>query len=652
MENEEKDGISRRDFLMSVGIAGGAAVAGPGALLGSSPAMEGPQDETAVEVEKSGLLAAMRPRQNAFRNLMDLSGFWQFQLDPKGEGEQANWKDGLPAPRVIPVPASWNDLFDDAANYLGFAWYAHETWVPKSWEGLQIFLRVYSANYAAKVWLNGALLGEHLGGHLPFAFEVSSHVRLGAPNRIVIRVENLQKPDRVPPGNPPGHRGFFNGVPDTTYDFFPYAGLHRQVALYSCPKTHVEDITVTTEIEGQDGIVKVSAQASDGWNGKGRAVIETGASGGAVAADLNFANGEAHAELRLPSARFWSPDHPNLYPLTVELLDSGKPVDSYQLEIGVRTFTISGEQLMLNGQPIKLRGFGKHEDFPLHGKGLDRAQLVRDYELLKWVGANSYRTSHYPYSEEAMELADRYGIMIIDEIPAVGLNFSESEESVQAWTRMASSQLRSLISRDKNHPSVIMWSVANEPGAGRPLSGQGAAQSAVAAGDRYFNQLVALAHKLDPTRPVTFAAVQGGPAEWLSHVDVAAINRYYGWYVMGGQLDVAIKALAKELDALHASYPKPMIFTEFGAEALPGSHSTPPEMWTEEYQAEMISRYLDVAAERSYMAGTLMWCFADFKTSQSIIRTNSMNNKGVFTRDRRPKRAAHMLHERWRGKAT
>ncbi|HET7099878.1 MAG TPA: glycoside hydrolase family 2 TIM barrel-domain containing protein, partial [Terriglobia bacterium] len=498
---------------------------------------------------------------------------------------------------------------------------------------------------------NGALLGEHLGGHLPFAFEVSSHARPGAPNCIVIRVENLQKPDRVPPGNPPGHRGFFNGFPDTTYDFFPYAGIHRQVAFYTCPQTHIEDITVTTEIDGRDGIVKVAAQASHGWNGTGRAVVKTGAGNATVDGELRFVDGQARAELRLRSARFWSPELPDLYPLTVELLEGGKPVDSYGLEIGVRTFTVSGEQLLLNGKPIQLRGFGKHEDFPLHGKGLDRAQLVRDYELLKWVGANSYRTSHYPYSEEAMELADRYGILIIDEIPAVGLNFSESEQYVQAWSRMAGSQLRSLIARDKNHPSVVMWSVANEPGVGRPLSGEKPAQSAVTAGDRYFKQQVALAHKLDATRPVTFAAVQGGPAEWLSHVDVVALNRYYGWYVLGGRLDAAIKALEKELDALHASFPKPMIFTEFGAEALPGTHSTPPEMWTEEYQTEMVSRYLDVAAERSYMAGTLMWCFADFKTSQSIIRTNSMNNKGVFTRDRQPKQAAHMLRKRWRRKA-
>lgn len=651
MENFENDGISRRDFLVSVGLAGAASAASPGSLIGSNLAANKSGGEPESSDPPTGVPASMRPQRNKFRNLMDLSGLWQFQLDPKDEGEQAGWKNGLPSPRLIPVPASWNDLFNDAANYLGYGWYAHAAWIPQAWHGQRIFLRVYSANYAAKVWLNGELLGEHLGGHLPFAFEITERARFGAANRMVIRVENLQKPDRVPPGPEPGRADFLGGYPSTTYDFFPYAGIHRQVALYACPQTHLADITVTTEIDGQDGIVKVAAKASDGWSGKGRAAVETGPNGAAVAVDLDFSQGEAMASLRLPSARFWSPADPHRYPLTVELLESDRPFDSYQLEIGVRTFTISGDHLLLNGQPVILRGFGKHEDFPLHGKGLDLAQLVRDYELLKWVGANAYRTSHYPYSEEAMELADRYGVMIIDEIPAVGLNFSENEATTQAWLRTASGQLRDLIARDKNHPSVIMWSVANEPGVGRPLSGVRAAPSGVDAGIHYLSEMVALAHKLDPTRPVTFASVQGGPPEWLGHVDVIALNRYYGWYVEGGRLDEAIVSLSKELDTIHASYAKPMIFTEFGAEALPGSHNTPAEMWTEEYQAEMLSRYLEVAAKRSYMAGTLLWCFADFKTSQSIIRTNCMNNKGVFTRDRRPKRAAHMLRARWRGQA-
>ncbi|MDE3179560.1 MAG: beta-glucuronidase [Acidobacteriota bacterium] len=647
MSNDEFDGISRRDFL--AGLAGGAAAAGTG--FGAVPGAGEPRAPAQDRQKGSFAPAAMRPQQNQYRNLMDLSGFWRFQLDPKGEGESSNWQDGLPSPRVIPVPASWNDLFNDAADYLAFGWYETETWIPESWKGQKIFLRVYGANYAAKVWLNGSLLGEHDGGHLPFAFDITAGARFDSTNRIVIRVENLQKPDRVPPGVPAGSRSFLSSYPATTYDFFPYAGIHRQVALYTSPATHLEDVTVTTEIEGEDGIVTIAAQASDGWKGKGTAVINLApGSAGAVTADLEFAGGNALAKLRLQHARFWTPTDPHLYPLTLTLIASGAPIDSYSLNIGVRTVAVSGDSLLLNGKPIVLRGFGKHEDFPLHGKGLDRAQLTRDYELLKWIGANAYRTSHYPYSEEAMELADRYGIMIIDEIPAVGLNFSESSEHVDAWLKMAQSQLRDLVARDKNHPSVIMWSLANEPGVGSPLSAGRANPEAVAAGANYFRQMSGLAHTLDATRPVTFASVQGGPTDWLALVDVAAINRYYGWYFEGGQLDVALASLAKELDRLHATFSKPFILTEFGADAIPGSHSTPPRMWTEDYQADLIGRYLDVAAERPFMAGALVWCFADFKTSQSIIRAEGMNLKGVFTRERQPKSAARLLRSRWAGK--
>jgi beta-glucuronidase len=652
MGTEEADGISRREFLKGVGMASGAAAAGAGALSGASageawPAFKPPADEV-----KPRLSAAMRPQQNEFRNVMDLSGLWQFQLDPKGEGEQAGWNHALPLPRPIPVPASWNDLFDDAANYLGYGWYEQECWIPKTWSGQKIFLRVYSANYAARVWLNGEHVGDHEGGHLPFAFEITGKARFDQPNLITIRVENLQKPDRVPPGPAPGHGGgFINSYPATTYDFFPYAGIHRQVALYTCPSTHLEDVTVTTAIDGQDGMVKLRARASGGWSGKGKAELAPGYGGaaGTLAVDMDFTAGEASAGLRVPSARFWTPDHPHLYPLTISLLDSSGAIDRYTLEVGVRTVEVRGDRLLLNNQPIVLRGFGKHEDFPLHGKGLDLAQLVRDYQLLKWVGANAYRTSHYPYSEEAMELADRIGILIIDEIPAVGLNFAESEETIHAWSAMAQSQLRDLIARDKNHPSVIMWSVANEPGLGSPLSSAPHKPQAVAAGSSYFHTMVGLAHQLDSTRPVTFAGVQGGPNDWLGLVDVTSINRYYGWYTEGAQLEAATESLAKDLDALHATLAKPMILTEFGAEGLPGWHSQPPEMWTEDYQAELIGRYLEVARERPFMAGTLVWCFADFKTSQSIIRAESLNSKGVFTRDRRPKRAAHLLRSRWHG---
>jgi beta-glucuronidase len=141
--------------------------------------------------------------------------------------------------------------------------------------------------------------------------------------------------------------------------------------------------------------------------------------------------------------------------------------------------------------------------------------------------------------------------------------------------------------------------------------------------------------------------VQGGPTDWHGIFDVLCINRYYGWYVFGGRLEEGAAELARELDALHKMFGKPIVLAEFGTDTLPGSHSTPPEMWTEEYQVEYLRRYLDVADLRPFVAGMQVWNFADFKTGQGTSRAGGINHKGVFTRDRRPKMAAHFLRERW-----
>jgi beta-glucuronidase len=335
-----------------------------------------------------------------------------------------------------------------------------------------------------------------------------------------------------------------------------------------------------------------------------------------------------------------------LYSLAVTLENAQRTIDSYSLDVGLRTIETRGDRLLLNGRPLTLTGFGKHEDFPINGRGLNVPLLVRDYELLRWVGANSYRTSHYPYSEEAMMLADRLGVLVIDEIPAVSLNFADPPEIVARRLEQCTRQLDELIARDKNHPSVILWSVANEPMAGSPMAGA-APPAAVEAGTRFFQSLYDQARARDASRPVTLVGVQGGPVEWLALFDVTSVNRYYGWYVLGGRLDQATKALEQELDALHERLGKPIVITEFGTDTVAGVHSQPAEMWSEEYQVEFLRRYLDVAASRPFVAGLHVWNFADFKTGQGIIRTAGMNQKGVFTRDRRPKMAAHFLRSRW-----
>ncbi len=260
--------------------------------------------------------------------------------------------------------------------------------------------------------------------------------------------------------------------------------------------------------------------------------------------------------------------------------------------------------------------------------------MVKDYALLSWIGANSFRTSHYPYSEPMLDLADRLGFLVIDETPAVGLFFRQ--DGLEKRSRLCRQYIQEMIARDKNHPSVIMWSLANEPHSTSPDA------------RTFFEPLFAQARTLDPTRPVTLASFVGAAEAAFEFCDVVCLNRYLGWYSNSGNLDEAIPLLSAELDALHEKFPKPILLTEFGADALPGHHAQPPEMFSEEYQADLIVRYIELLRQKPYVVGEHVWNLCDFKTAQGITRAGALNHKGVFTRDRRPKLAAHRLRELWK----
>lgn len=588
------------------------------------------------------------PIQNSVRNKLDISGIWDFKTDPDGIGEAEGWANGLNGSRPIAVPGSWNEQYVDLFDYLDLAWYVKETFIPQGWRGERVFLRVGSANYLGTVYVNGVKIGLHEGGHLPFAFEITDQIKWGEPNVIAISVENVLKPERVPSGNMPTRTAFdaLSSTPRTTFDFYPFAGIHRPVVLYTVPQTYIEDITVVTEIAGADGAAKVKVKLNGAVSGSGTVKLQ----GGQVAAqaDLTFNQGIAEAELTVPNARFWSDKDPYLYDLTVAAQG-----DTYTLKIGIRTIAVDGGQILLNGAPVKLNGFGRHEDFPASGKGLNIPLIVKDYQLMRWVGANAYRTSHYPYSEEEMQMADREGFLIIDEIPAVSLQMSDIERFPERL-RMCLRQIDEMIARDKNHPAVVMWCVANEP---MPASiGVGSAgggsydpeyEEANLPGKQFLDTELDHARKLDPTRPVTVVTVGGGPQNWMENCDVICMNRYHGWYSLGGQLDKARQALEEELDQVWNRFHKPIIMTEFGADTIPGYHGLPDVMWTEEYQAAYIRFHLEVAAERDFVAGMQVWNFADFAAVQGLMRVGGLNHKGVFTRIRTPKMAAHVLREFW-----
>lgn len=588
------------------------------------------------------------PQQNDCRNLFDLSGFWDFRLDPEDLGAKSGWMLGLPHSRQIAVPASWNEQFQDTYDYLGAAWYVRSFYAPGGWRGQRIAVRVGSANYAAQLWLNGQSVGEHEGGHLPFAFDVTDLLRWDAPNVLAIRVDAELTATRVPPGNVTGGMGaLISNYPPASFDFFPFAGLQRPVTLTATPATHITDVAVTTAIDGADGVVTVTVTQNRN-GGRGHLALTDGDAAIAAAA-VSFTGATATSVLRVPQAKLWGPGHPHLYTLTVTLEDDGAVVDRYSLEVGIRTIAVQGNQLLLNGEPIFLTGYGRHEDFPVHGRGLNLPVMIKDHALMQWTGANSYRTSHYPYAEEQLQLADRLGMLVIDETPAVGLFFEDGEANIAARLAQTRAQLEALIARDKNHACVIAWSVANEPVPPDFAQRMRAPTPPPAppGTTAFFQTLIDDAHRLDPTRPATLAALGGCPLEWMAPCDIVLINRYFGWYSQSGRLELAAQALEQELDMLDAALHRPIIISEFGADTLPGCHADPPTLWSEEYQVEFLRHYLDVAARKSYIAGLHVWNLADFRTAQAIMRAGSLNHKGVFTRDRQPKMAAHFLRSRW-----
>ena len=588
----------------------------------------------------------LRPRDTATRERKSLDGLWKFAFDAEGVGRDEEWwKAPLAGSREAAVPASYNDLFADPAarGHIGDVWYQTLVRVPAGWAGKRIVLRFDAATHRAVVWVNDARVAEHEGGYTPFEADVTEHVAPGEEIRVTAVVNNELSWQSIPPG-------FVEDGEDGKrlqyyHDFFNYAGLHRSVWLYSTPVAYIGDVTVVTGLDGSQGTVDYRVETAGAEGHDVRTVLRD-----AERAEVAGATGATGA-LTVADVHPWKPGEGYLYELVVELVGGSEVIDAYSVPVGVRTVEVRGREFLINGEPFYFRGFGRHEDIPVRGKGHDDAFLVHDFALMKWIGANCFRTSHYPYDEEVLDYADRQGIVVIDETAAVGLNTrlaggifggegsaTFSEDTINDATRDVHAQaIRELVARDKNHASVVLWSIANEP------------ESDTEAAREYFEPLFALTRELDPTRPVGFVNVMLAPHGRClvsRFADVLMLNRYYGWYVNTGDLTGAERAWQAELEAW-AGDGKPIIVTEYGADTVAGLHAVVPQPWTEEYQADYLDMNHRVFDRVDAVVGEQVWNFADFDTKPGVFRVDG-NKKGAFTRDRRPKAAAHLLRRRWR----
>ncbi|XP_049786983.1 beta-glucuronidase-like [Schistocerca cancellata] len=594
-------------------------------------------------VAKGGVLY---PRESESREVKSLDGLWNFKLDAAEIGYAEEWYgDDLTKTGgvlTMPVPASYNDVttMKEVRDHVGLVWYDRNFFVPRSWDGAstRVWLRFGSVCYSAEVWVNGNRVVAHDFGHLPFQSEVTTLLNYGASNRITVAVSNLLNITTIPQGyfqtlaTENGNRTYQT----YTFDFFNYAGIDRSVYLYTTPEVFIDDISVTTEYSG-DGTGTVQYNVT--FDGQADdlpscSVSLLDAEGLSVATGTGFAG-----ELIVTNAKAWWPYlmDPNpgyLYTLEVHVNSSERGTDDvYRLPVGIRQLFWDNSSFLINGKPIYIRGFGRHEDSDIRGKGIDLPLFTRDHDLLKWVGANSYRTSHYPYAEELMDFADKEGLIIIDECAAVNIE-NYSDELLENHKR----SLTELINRDKNRPSAIIWSVANEP------------RSYLDGTEDYYREIINHVKSLDTTRPTTIAQQQNWENDRSSQfLDIIGVNRYLGWYENGGLTETILPQLVMEIGNWRTKYNKPIIITEYGADTMEGLHLLPDYIWSEEYQEVMFSEYFkafDRLRETGYFVGEMIWNFADFKTGQSYTRVGG-NKKGIFTRARQPKTAAFMVRERY-----
>ena len=592
------------------------------------------------------------PIMSESRSVLDLSGIWDFRLD-NGAGFAEKWYEKpLPDALKMPVPASYNDLKEDVdfRDHCGYVFYQKRFSFPKNlFKHQRIVLRCEAVTHFARVYLNGIEIGNHLGGFLPFEFEIGKELR--TDNLLTIAVDNRIDYHTLPVGNLEdvwGSRGKNKIQKKANYpnfDFFNYCGITRPVRLLVMPESYIDDITLVPEVEltGDGKGNAIIRYSIDTCGEDDCCLVEILDREGKCVGSSEGKSGEIHLE----NATLWQPLKPWLYRVKVRF---GK--DVYELPYGIRTVEVRGTEFLINGKAFYFKGYGKHEDTFPNGRGENLPMYVKDISLMKWQGVNSFRCSHYPYSEEMMRLADEEGLVVIDETPAVGLNLAfggganfdgkkkgtfDREYGLQTFPHHRE-VIRDLIARDKNYACVVMWNIANEP--------DGCGEGAFA----YFEPLFALAHREDPQkRPVCIASAQmaGGPDTDVSArlSDVICLNRYYGWYEGGPDLREPSQWLRKELEEWE-KLGKPLIITEYGADTVAGLHDTTPVMFTEEYQLEYYRMNNRVLDEFSFVVGEHAWNFADFATGQGVNRVQG-NKKGLFTRDRRPKLAAHYFKERW-----
>jgi len=575
-------------------------------------------------------LSAQNAPQTALANIrsrasISLDGTWNTIIDPYETGSGAHYyEDAKPKSKgdlvefdfqhspKLHVPGDWNTQRESLLFYEGPLWYQRNFSYHKR-SGVRDFLYFGAANYFARVWLNGKKLGEHIGGFTPFDFDATDQL-IDGENSVVVEVDNTRHSD---------------GVPALKTDWWNYGGLTRGVRLVEVPETYIDDYEVQ--------LAKGKADVINGWVQLAGATRSAEVSIEIPEIRLKQSaqvDDSGHAVFQFPArVQLWSPENPKLYQVVISSGD-----DRVTDEIGFRTIETRGTQILLNGKPIFLRGISMHEEAPFRsGRAFSEED---DRTLLTWakdLSCNFVRMAHYPYNEEMVRLADQMGLLLWEEVPV----YWDIQWQNPATLENARSQLRDVISRDRNRAAIAFWSMSNET----PISPERT---------QFLKSLAAYARQLDATRLITSALNHwnhnGADVRTISDplgefLDVLGVNEYIGWYE------------AKIEDTDHTrwkfAYDKPVIVSEFGADAQYNLHGDDQTRFTEEYQANLFNHQLAMWHRVPELAGMSPWVLMDFRSPRRPLPgiQNYFNRKGLISDQGQRKQAFYVLQKFYKEKA-
>jgi beta-galactosidase/beta-glucuronidase len=576
------------------------------------------------------------------RESLEIKAGWRFQIDSQDIGERDHWFEAAfdrSAWKDVEVPCAWDVLDESLRNYEGIGWYS--VVVDGSWSrrGKVQHVTFGRVMYHARVWLNGELLGEHVDGYLPFAFDVTSKLRESV-NQLVIRVDNRPQVDWLPAAK--------------MIEWVQYGGILQPVRVESKGRAFLSDLGIRAVPAGEGAAVSCTAQLhgpedvpASGFVFKVEVLARehgtgAGALGRASAPAVHDVRGSrTEVSLTVGKATAWSPESPVLYTLVATLERDGKEEDRLVSQFGVRTIGARGRQLLLNGQAIRIKGVNRYDEFGRFGPNPPQALVEEEMRLMKKAGVNLIR-SHYPQAPEFLALCDRLGILFLEELPINwwGVDWFGKDDVVQDERILdrALPMLETMIRRDRNHPCVIIWSMANESKTDNEI------------GTKVMRTLIRRTKELDPTRLVTFVTAPGSVRDHraFEDADLVATNMYHG---------SLLAPLAERRDGLEAraqrpteehlrreliAFPdKPLLIAEFGAMGMHGLRGDVPT--TEDFQAEYIRAVWAAISGVQEVSGGVLWSWADYNHRRASTALGPFGAYGAVNIDRKPKAALKSL---------